>query len=56
MADGSYPVLDLITGINQIAVGSGTNSTEDIYTITGMRVQKAQKGLYIINGKKILVK
>ena len=56
MADGSYPVLVLITGINQIAVGSGTNSTEDIYTITGMRVQKAQKGLYIINGKKILVK
>ena len=26
------------------------------YTIAGQRVQKAQKGLYIVNGKKVLVK
>ena len=27
-----------------------------IYDLQGREVQKAQKGLYIINGKKVLVK
>ena len=27
-----------------------------IYTLSGMRVEKAQKGIYIINGKKVVVK
>ena len=57
MEEGSYPVLKAFTtGIDQITVDGRTNSTDSIYTITGVRVQKAQKGLYIINGKKVLVK
>ncbi len=30
--------------------------SETIYNINGVRVEKAQKGLYIINGKKVVVK
>ncbi len=41
------------TGIQSIAEG---NENGEIYTIGGVRVQKAQKGVNIINGKKVLVK
>lgn len=34
----------------------GTEGTADIYSLSGVRVQKPTKGLYIINGKKVLVK
>ena len=30
------------------------NSNLEIYDIAGRRVQKAQKGLYIVNGKKVM--
>ncbi len=33
-----------------------TTETGDIYTIGGVRVNKAQKGINIINGKKVMVK
>ena len=42
------------TGINSIAADKMENAT--IYTIGGQRVEKAQKGLYIINGKKVVIK
>ena len=42
------------TGINSIAADKMENAT--IYTISGQRVEKAQKGLYIINGKKVVIK
>jgi len=42
------------TGINSIAADKLENAT--IYTISGQRVDKAQKGLYIINGKKVVIK
>ena len=42
------------TGINSIAADKMNDAT--IYTISGQRVEKAQKGLYIINGKKVVVK
>jgi hypothetical protein len=42
------------TGINSIAADKMKNAT--IYTISGQRVEKAQKGLYIINGKKVVIK
>ena len=41
------------TGIQSIAEG---NENGEIYTIGGVRVQKAQKGVNIINGKKVLTK
>jgi len=37
------------------AIESENNSLE-IYDIAGRRVQKAQKGLYIVNGKKVMYK
>ncbi len=42
------------TGINSIAADEMKDAT--IYTISGQRVEKAQKGLYIINGKKVVIK
>ena len=35
---------------------SDSKAVDGIYTINGIRVQKTQKGLYIINGKKVMVK
>ena len=43
------------TAIEQVASYDDTATTE-IYTINGIRVQKTTKGLYIINGKKVMVK
>lgn len=33
-----------------------TNSNGKIYNLNGQRLKKAQKGLYVINGKKVVVK
>ncbi len=32
------------------------NNTQAIFDLSGRRVQKAEKGIYIVNGKKVLVK
>ena len=42
------------TGINSIAADKMKNAT--IYNMKGQRVDKAQKGLYIINGRKVVIK
>ncbi len=39
-------ILDLTT--------DGSDNDEDVFDLTGRRVQRAQKGLYIINGKKVV--
>ena len=44
---------DLLTGVNGIFANE---SEQSIYNLSGQRVQKAQKGIYIVNGKKALVK
>lgn len=58
MEEGAYPVLmqDAI-GVQSVQ-GDGTvgASAGGIYTLTGVRVQKPVKGLYIINGRKVMVK
>jgi len=46
--------LDEATGIEGVAAEKADNC--EIYNLQGQRVMKAQKGLYIINGKKVLVK
>ena len=46
---------DTPTGIS-IVSSDATNSDVKIYNLNGQRLTKAQKGLYIINGKKVLVK
>ena len=40
-------------GINQATVNSASS---DIYNLQGVRVQKATKGVYIQNGKKVIIK
>lgn len=41
------------TGINGLAVDS---SDEKVYDLQGRKVDKPLQGLYIINGKKVMVK
>ncbi|MCD8296872.1 MAG: leucine-rich repeat domain-containing protein [Prevotella sp.] len=51
-----YPLEINSTGIQAVeTVGQGIHSTDEIYNIEGMRVNDmSRKGIYIINGKKIL--
>lgn len=47
-------IFDDASGIQQVDAAAATS---DIYTISGVKVDKAaQKGVYIVNGKKIVVK
>jgi hypothetical protein len=46
-----YP--DDVDGIQTVKVA---NNGQTIYNLNGQKVNKAQKGLYIINGKKVVVK
>ena len=43
---------DDVTGITS----TKTNNGEEIYTLSGQRVNKAGKGVYIVNGKKVIKK
>ncbi len=44
-----------VTGINQATINA-TESNAPIYDLTGRRVAKAVKGIYVKNGKKFIVK
>ena len=44
------------TGIEQVSQEPTTTKPSGIFTINGIRVEKTEQGIYIINGKKILVK
>ena len=44
------------TGIEKVTNSQMQNGEQVIYNLAGQRVNKATKGLYIINGKKVLVK
>ena len=48
-----YFTEDGTTGIDNVNVNANLNEGA-IYNIAGQRVSKAQKGIYIINGKKVL--
>ncbi len=58
----SVPVREFIgfdeetDGIEQIENGQLTIENAEIYNLSGQRVNKAQKGIYIVNGKKVVVK
>jgi uncharacterized protein YjdB len=43
-----------VTGIN--AIESGRENSEVIYDLRGQRVQNLKKGIYIVNGKKMVIK
>lgn len=47
---------DDATGIDSVVKMSGKSTTEDIYNLQGQRVDAPQKGLFIVNGKKIIIK
>lgn len=42
------------TGIAGVTTGNGQQTADALFNIAGQRVNNAQKGVYIINGKKIL--
>lgn len=44
---------NITAGINGVKVNPSTNATA-IYTLSGVRVNKATKGVYVINGKKVV--
>jgi hypothetical protein len=44
------------TGIEGVAAAVSANNNNKIYNLAGQQVKKAQKGLYIQNGKKVVVK
>ena len=46
--------LNSTTGIN--AISAAQNADAPVYNIAGQRVSKAQKGIFIANGKKVVVK
>ena len=47
--DGVATAIDAIDADNSVQNGA-------IYNLAGQRVQKAQRGLYIVNGKKVVIK
>ena len=47
-------VFDDATGIKQVE--SSKMNVEDIYNLNGQKVQNPTKGLYIMNGKKVIIK
>lgn len=51
-------ISDILAGVNEIeADGNGLTGAADVfYTISGQRVTKPGKGLYIHNGKKVVIK
>ena len=56
-AENGYPVLyntGITTGIESVNMNANVNGR--IYNLNGQQVQKAQKGLYIVNGKKLFVR
>ena len=44
------------TGVNEVTNTNLTNNTNGFYNLAGQRVAKPTKGLYIVNGRKVIVK
>ncbi len=42
------------TGVHELSAYPSSNTSEVIYNLAGQKVQNPGKGLYIVNGKKIL--
>ena len=59
ISNGTKAVLVKINFITATAINgieADTNKAEVIFDLAGRRINKAQKGIYIINGKKVAVK
>jgi hypothetical protein len=44
------------TGIHELNVSSTTDDSKVIYDLQGRRVTAPKKGLYIVNGRKVIIK
>ena len=44
------------TGINSVDSGQVTVNSSEVYNLAGQRVAQPSKGLYIVNGKKVVIK
>ena len=44
------------TGIHELSVYPSSSTSDVVYSLQGSKVTKATKGLYIVNGKKIIMK
>lgn len=55
-AKGFTLVFDEATDINTIENGKWTIENENVYNLQGQKVNRTQKGVYIVNGKKVVMK
>jgi hypothetical protein len=53
---GSRVIVNFIDDDATAIKGIKTDGEEEIYTLSGQRVNKAGKGVYIVNGKKVIKK
>ena len=44
------------TGVNEVRSTNFTNNTNEYFNLAGQRVANPTKGLYIVNGKKVVIK
>jgi hypothetical protein len=44
------------TGLSEIKNTNLTNNTNEVFNLAGQRVAQPTKGLYIVNGKKVIIK
>ena len=44
------------TGVNEVTNTNLTNNTNEFYNLAGQRVAQPTKGLYIVNGRKVIIK
>ena len=44
------------TGVNEVTNTNCTNNTNEFFNLAGQRVAQPTKGLYIVNGKKVVIK
>ncbi len=51
-----YALVKRIGGTGITDVTAGTNGNDTYYTLQGVRVAEPRKGLYIVNGRKVVVK
>jgi hypothetical protein len=45
---------DIETGITETENGNVKTENDEVYDLSGRRIQGAQKGLFIVNGKKVV--
>lgn len=44
------------TGVNEVTTTNRTNNTNEFFNLAGQKVLNPTKGLYIVNGKKVVIK